>query len=143
MFEHVGVVHYREFFQKVRALLKPDGVAVLHSINSSDGPGATSRWIKKYIFPGGSIPALSEVLPHIEKSGPLCHRHRDPAAPLCRDAAQLAERFDARREDAKRIYDERFCRMWEFYLAASETAFRYSGLNNFQIQFTRSQQRCP
>jgi len=69
MFEHVGVGHYGEFFGKCRALLRDDGIAVLHSINRSDGPGATSAWTKKYIFPGGYIPALSEVLPHIEKSG--------------------------------------------------------------------------
>ncbi|CAN5533505.1 cyclopropane-fatty-acyl-phospholipid synthase family protein [soil metagenome] len=143
MFEHVGVVHYAEFFRKIRQLLKPDGVALLHSINRSDGPGATSRWINKYIFPGGSIPALSEVVPQLEKYGLYLTDVEILRLHYAETLRHWRERFLARRDEAKRIYDERFCRMWEFYLAASETAFRYSALNNFQIQFTRSQHALP
>ena len=90
MFEHVGVVHYRTFFDIVARCLEPDGVALLHAIGRSDGPAATNPWIAKYIFPGGYCPALSEVLPPIEAAGLVDDRHRDPAAALCRDAAPLA-----------------------------------------------------
>ncbi|HTN97315.1 MAG TPA: cyclopropane-fatty-acyl-phospholipid synthase family protein [Nordella sp.] len=143
MFEHVGVGHYPEFFQKCRALLKDDGVAVLHSINRSDGPGATSAWIKKYIFPGGYIPALSEVLPHIEKNGLYVTDIEILRLHYAKTLHEWGKLFAANRHRAKAIYDERFCRMWEFYLAAAETTFRYGGMNNFQIQFTRSQHVLP
>lgn len=143
MFEHVGVGHYKEFFQKCRTLLKDDGVAVLHSINRSDGPGATSAWIKKYIFPGGYIPALSEVLPHLEKNGLYVTDIEILRLHYAETLREWGKRFAANRHRAKAIYDERFCRMWEFYLAASENAFRYQGMNNFQIQFTRNQHALP
>ncbi|TMJ40958.1 MAG: class I SAM-dependent methyltransferase [Alphaproteobacteria bacterium] len=143
MFEHVGVVHYNEFFRKCRALLKDDGIAVLHSINRSDGPGATSAWTKKYIFPGGYIPALSEVLPHIEKSGLYVTDIEILRLHYAETLREWSKRFAANRHRAKAIYDERFCRMWEFYLAGAEAAFRYSGLNNFQIQFARNQHVLP
>jgi cyclopropane-fatty-acyl-phospholipid synthase len=143
MFEHVGVNHYREFFGKCRALLTDDGIAVLHSINRSDGPGATSAWTKKYIFPGGYIPALSEVLPHIETSGLYVTDIEILRLHYAETLRAWGNSFATNRHRAKAIYDERFCRMWEFYLAGAETAFRYSGLNNFQIQFTRSQHVLP
>ncbi|MFN0192710.1 MAG: class I SAM-dependent methyltransferase [Aestuariivirga sp.] len=143
MFEHVGVVHYKEFFRKCSALLKDDGVAVLHSINRSDGPGATSGWIKKYIFPGGYIPALSEVLPHLERHGLYVTDIEILRLHYARTIREWSHRFADSRERAKAIYDERFCRMWEFYLAASECAFRYDGMNNFQIQFCKNQHALP
>jgi cyclopropane-fatty-acyl-phospholipid synthase len=143
MFEHVGVGHYREFFAKVDSLLAADGVAVLHSINRSDGPGATSAWIKKFIFPGGYIPALSEVIPKIEKSGLYVTDIEILRLHYAQTLAAWSRRFADKRERAKEIYDERFCRMWEFYLAASECAFRYAGMNNFQIQFAKSQHVLP
>jgi cyclopropane-fatty-acyl-phospholipid synthase len=143
MFEHVGVGHYKEFFSRVRALLADNGVAVLHSINRSDGPGATSAWIKKYIFPGGYIPALSEVLPHIEKNGLYVTDIEILRLHYAKTLAEWGKRFANHRERAKSLYDERFCRLWEFYLAASETAFRYSGMNNFQIQFCKNQHALP
>jgi cyclopropane-fatty-acyl-phospholipid synthase len=143
MFEHVGVGHFPEFFAKCSHLLSDVGVAVLHSINRSDGPGATSAWIKKYIFPGGYIPALSEVIPHLEK-----HRLYVTDIEILRlhyaeTLRQWAKRFASNRENARAIYDERFCRMWEFYLAGSECAFRYGGMNNFQIQFGKNQHVLP
>lgn len=143
MFEHVGVGHYREFFAKCRALLKDDGVAVLHSINRSDGPGATSAWIKKYIFPGGYIPALSEVIPVIEAQKLYVTDIEILRLHYAETLREWAKRFAAHRDKAKAIYDERFCRMWEFYLAGSECAFRYGGMNNFQIQFAKSQHALP
>lgn len=143
MFEHVGVGHFREFFTKVNALLKDDGVAVLHSINRSDGPGATSAWIKKYIFPGGYIPALSEVLPHIEKTGLYVTDIEILRLHYAKTLREWGARFASHRDRAKELYDDRFCRMWEFYLAASECAFRYSGMNNFQIQFVKNQHVLP
>lgn len=143
MFEHVGVGHFREFFTKVNGLLKNDGVAVLHSINRSDGPGATSAWIKKYIFPGGYIPALSEVLPHIEKSGLYVTDIEILRLHYAKTLREWFLRFADHRDRARELYDERFCRMWEFYLAASECAFRFAGMNNFQIQFTKNQHALP
>ena len=143
MFEHVGVGHFKEFFGKVHGLLKDDGIAVLHSINRSDGPGATSAWVKKYIFPGGYIPALSEVLPHIEHAKLYVTDIEILRLHYAKTIREWYVRFANNRERAREIYDERFCRMWEFYLAASECAFRFAGMNNFQIQFTKSQHALP
>jgi cyclopropane-fatty-acyl-phospholipid synthase len=143
MFEHVGVGHYGEFFAKVSSLLKTDGVALLHSINRSDGPGATSAWIKKYIFPGGYIPALSEVLPHMEKNGLYVADIEILRLHYAKTIRNWIDRFAANRNKATEIYDERFCRMWEFYLAGSECSFLYAGMNNFQIQFGKSQHVLP
>jgi cyclopropane-fatty-acyl-phospholipid synthase len=143
MFEHVGVGHYKEFFAKCRSLLAADGVAVLHSINRSDGPGATSAWIDKYIFPGGYVPALSEVLPDIEREGLYVTDIEILRLHYAETIRQWRQRFAGNRDRARALYDERFCRMWEFYLAGSECAFRYGGMNNFQIQFTRNQQALP
>ncbi|MBC8037824.1 MAG: class I SAM-dependent methyltransferase, partial [Rhizobiales bacterium] len=143
MFEHVGVVHYKEFFGRCRALLKDDGIATLHSINRSDGPGATSAWIKKYIFPGGYIPALSEVIPHLEQQGLYITDIEILRLHYAETLRHWGIRFAGNRERAREIYDERFCRMWEFYLAASEATFRYAGLNNFQIQFCKNQHALP
>ncbi|WP_137392456.1 SAM-dependent methyltransferase [Rhodoligotrophos defluvii] len=143
MFEHVGVGHYTEFFETVRELLTEDGVAVLHSINRSDGPGATNPWIAKYIFPGGAIPALSEVVPVIERTGLYVTDIEILRLHYAETLREWRRRFLASWDRAKALYDERFCRMWEFYLAASETAFRFQGMNNFQIQFTKSQHSLP
>ena len=143
MFEHVGIGHFPEFFSKVATLLKNDGAAVLHSINRSNGPGATSAWIKKYIFPGGYVPALSEVLPHLETAGLYVTDIEILRLHYANTLKEWGHRFAANRVKAQEIYDERFCRMWEFYLAASEMAFRYCGMNNFQIQFGKNQNVLP
>ena len=143
MFEHVGVGHYGEYFRKVRQLLKDDGVAVIHSINRSDGPGATSAWIKKYIFPGGYVPALSEVLPHLEREKLYVTDIEILRLHYAKTLHEWGKLFADHRERAREIYDERFCRMWEFYLAASECAFRFGGMNNFQIQFCKNQHVLP
>ncbi len=143
MFEHVGIRHYREFFSKVNALLAPGGVACLHSIGRAHGPGATSAWMNRYIFPGGYIPALSEVLPRIEKSGLYVTDTEILRLHYARTIKEWRRRFADHRGKAGKLYDERFCRMWEFYLAVSECAFRYQGMNNFQIQMTKNQHALP
>ena len=143
MFEHVGVRYYETFFRKVRDLLTDDGVMLLHSIGRMDGPGATNPWIDKYIFPGGYAPALSEVLPAIERAGLIVTDIEILRLHYADTLKAWRERFLAHRADAVALYDERFCRMWEFYLAASEVSFRYSGLMVFQVQLTRRQEVVP
>ena len=143
MFEHVGVGHYDEFFKQCARLLADDGVMVLHSIGRSEGPSATNPWIAKYIFPGGYIPALSEVLPYIEKHGLLVTDIEILRLHYAETLKAWRERFLAHREDVERIYDQRFVRMWEFYLAASEMSFREQNMMNFQIQITKRQGVTP
>jgi cyclopropane-fatty-acyl-phospholipid synthase len=143
MFEHVGIDFYETFFRRCAELLSDDGIMLLHSIGRSTGPDVTSPWIAKYIFPGGYIPALSEVLPAIEKSGLLVCDVEILRLHYAETLKAWRERFLARREEAVRLYDERFARMWEFYLAASEMSFRKQNLMNFQIQLTRHQGVVP
>jgi cyclopropane-fatty-acyl-phospholipid synthase len=143
MFEHVGVDFYAAFFQHCAEILTEDGVMLLHSIGRSDGPDSTNPWIAKYIFPGGYIPALSEVLPAIERAGLLVCDIEILRLHYAETLKAWRERFMARREEAVQLYDERFARMWEFYLAASEMAFRKQNLMNFQVQLTRRQRVIP
>ncbi len=116
---------------------------LLHSIGRSEGPDATNPWIAKYIFPGGYIPALSEVLPVIERSGLLVCDIEILRLHYAETLKAWRERFMARREETMQLYDERFARMWEFYLACSEMAFRKQNLMNFQIQLTKRQGVVP
>jgi cyclopropane-fatty-acyl-phospholipid synthase len=143
MFEHVGVGFYEKFFRRCAELLSDDGVMVLHSIGRSTGPDVTSPWITKYIFPGGYIPAVSEVIPAIERAGLLVCDIEILRLHYAETLKAWRERFMARREEAVRLYDERFARMWEFYLAGSEMSFRKQNLMNFQIQLTRRQGVVP
>ncbi len=143
MFEHVGVTHYPTFFNKVRELLTDDGVAVLHSINRADGPGATSRWIERYIFPGGYIPSMSEVLPAIERAGLVVSDVEVLRLHYAETLKCWYERFRQRSTRAAELYDDRFVRMWEFYLAGSEAMFRSGLMNNFQIQMVKDQAAVP
>ncbi|RIK97632.1 MAG: SAM-dependent methyltransferase [Proteobacteria bacterium] len=143
MFEHVGVDFYDTFFKHCAEVLADDGVMVLHSIGRPEGPGITNPWIAKYIFPGGYIPALSEVFPAIERAGLLVSDVEILRLHYAETLKAWRERFLARREEAARLYDERFVRMWEFYLAASEMAFRKQNLMNFQIQITKRQDVVP
>jgi cyclopropane-fatty-acyl-phospholipid synthase len=143
MFEHVGVDFYETYFRRCAELLTDDGVMVLHSIGRSDGPDVTNPWISKYIFPGGYIPALSEVMPAIERAGLLVCDIEILRLHYAETLKAWRERFMARREEAVRLYDERFARMWEFYLASSEMAFRKQNLMNFQIQLTKRQGVVP
>ena len=143
MFEHVGVGHYEEFFSKIKELLKDDGVALLHTIGRADGPGATNPWLAKYIFPGGYTPALSEIVPVIERVGLYITDIEILRLHYASTLRDWRRRFNANREKVLEIYDERFCRMWDFYLAGCEAAFRYGGQLNFQIQLSRRQDAVP
>jgi cyclopropane-fatty-acyl-phospholipid synthase len=143
MFEHVGVDFYETYFKRCAELLTDDGVMVLHSIGRSEGPDATNPWIAKYIFPGGYIPALSEVASAIERAGLLVCDIEILRLHYAETLKAWRERFMARREEAVQLYDERFARMWEFYLASSEMAFRKQKLMNFQIQLTKRQGIVP
>ena len=143
MFEHVGVGHYDVFFRRCAELLSDDGVMLLHSIGRSEGPGITNPWIAKYIFPGGYIPALSEVLPAVERAGLLVTDIEILRLHYAETLKHWRERFLAHRDDLERIYDERFIRMWEFYLAASEMTFREQGMMVFHLQLTKRQGIVP
>jgi len=143
MFEHLGVPHYGQFFNKLRDTLTTDGVALIHTIGRYDGPDATNPWIAKYIFPGGYVPALSEILPHIERAGlyvtdiEILRLHYAETLKIWR------ARFQASRARVRRIYDERFCRMWDFYLVVSELAFRCDSYVVFQLQLAKQQDAVP
>ena len=143
MFEHVGVNHYDTFFRKSAQLLADDGVMLLHSIGRSEGPSSTNAWISKYIFPGGYIPSLSEVLPAIERARLLVTDIEIQRLHYAETLKAWRERFLAHREQVERIYDRRFVRMWEFYLASSEMSFREQNLMVFQIQLTKRQNVVP
>lgn len=143
MFEHVGIGHFKEYFDHVKRLLKPDGRFVLHSIGRSGEPGATNPWIAKYIFPGGYIPSLSEVIPVIEKSGLIITDIEILRLHYAETLKAWRQSFLAHWDEAKALYDERFCRMWDFYLAASESAFRWQGMMVFQIQLAHKQDAVP
>jgi cyclopropane-fatty-acyl-phospholipid synthase len=134
MFEHVGIGHYRTFFDTVARCLKPDGVALIHAIGRSDGPGSTNAWIRKYIFPGGYSPALSEVLPPVEKSGLMATDIEILRLHYAETLRHWRRRFAANRDAITALYDEKFCRMFEFYLAGSEITFRRSGHMVWQLQ---------
>ena len=143
MFEHVGVVHYRAYFDMLKRCLNPGGVALLHTIGRSDGPASTNRWLAKYIFPGGYSPAMSEVLPPIEKVGLIVTDIEVLRLHYAQTLRHWRRRFAANRDAITALYDERFCRMFEFYLAGSELAFRRQGHVNFQIQLVRDQTAAP
>jgi cyclopropane-fatty-acyl-phospholipid synthase len=143
MFEHVGVGYYDVFFRKCAELLADDGVMLLHSIGRSEGPGVTNPWIAKYIFPGGYIPALSEVLPAVERAGLLVTDIEILRLHYAETLRHWRERFLAHRDDLEKIYDARFTRMWEFYLAASEMTFREQNMMVMQLQLTKRQGVVP
>jgi cyclopropane-fatty-acyl-phospholipid synthase len=137
MFEHVGVGFYDTYFRKCAQLLDDDGIFLLHTIGRSGPPDVTNPWIAKYIFPGGYIPALSEVLPAIQRAQLIVTDVEILQLHYAETLKAWRERFLAYREDVERLYDKRFVRMWEFYLASSEMAFRESDLVVFQIQIAK------
>lgn len=143
MFEHVGVHYYSNFFKEIKKILKPDGVMLLHSIGRSDGPGSTNAWINKYIFPGGYSPALSEVFAAVEKSGlwvtdcEILRLHYAKTIRFWRD------NYEKNKNTIVDMYDERFYRMFDFYLSAAELSFYYHNHMNFQLQITPSLTAVP
>jgi cyclopropane-fatty-acyl-phospholipid synthase len=137
MFEHVGHTRYREFFQHVDELLRPDGVALIHTIAKYTGPGPINAWIARYIFPGSYLPTLSELAPVIERQGLWLTDLEVLRLHYAETLAAWNKRFQERRAEAAKIYDERFCRMWEFYLQLCEVAFRGMTLCVFQLQIAK------
>ncbi len=143
MLEHVGMPHYQEYFDKLASLLRNDGVALLHTIADRRIPTATNPWMRKYIFPGGHCPSFSEVLPAIEHAGLWVTDIEIWRLHYAETLRRWRERFMANRHRAIELYDERFCRMWEFYLASGEMAFRRMGMMVVQIQLTKSVDAVP
>ena len=143
MFEHVGLPHYAAYFQTVRNLLTPDGVALIHTIGRSAPPDATNPWIARYIFPGGYIPAMSEVLPAIENADLFLDDVECWRLHYATTLRHWFDRFEANSEKAAEIYDDRFVRMWRFYLVASEQTFRFGRQVVFQFQISRRQDAVP
>ncbi|MBY0273332.1 MAG: cyclopropane-fatty-acyl-phospholipid synthase family protein [Alphaproteobacteria bacterium] len=143
MFEHVGVKHYNEFFSQISSLLRPDGIALLHSIGCATGPSTPNSWLNKYIFPGGYAPALSETLSALEPSKlyvtdiEVLHQH------YAETLRHWRQRFLAHQDKVKKIWGEKFFRMWDFYLASCEVAFRKRGYMVFQIQMMRNAELTP
>ena len=137
MFEHVGINHYQAFFTRLKSLLAPDGIALLHSIGRMDGPGSTNPWLRKYIFPGGYIPALSEVVPVVERLKLWITDIEILRLHYAETLREWRQRFERCRDRLRMIYDDRFCRMWEMYLVGSEVAFRRGGCMVFQMQLAK------
>jgi cyclopropane-fatty-acyl-phospholipid synthase len=141
--EHLGTPHYPGFFRHCHDLLKPDGLMVSHCCGRMGGPGVTDKWTRKYIFPGGYIPALSELVTEAEKHNLIV---ADVEAMRYHYAYTLEEwykRTVAHKDEIVALYDERFYRMWLFYLAGAEAAFRYGGMVNWQVQFLRRRDAVP
>ncbi|WP_183448572.1 SAM-dependent methyltransferase [Microvirga lupini] len=143
MFEHVGPPSYDEYFQTCRSLLKADGVMLLHTIGRSGTPYPTNPWITKYIFPGGHLPVLSEMMPAIERAGLIVTDVEILRLHYAYTLQAWRERFLAHRAEVLKLYDERFCRMWECYLAMSESAFRWQDAVVFQVQLARRNDVVP
>lgn len=143
MFEHVGAPNYQAYFDGVARLLADDGVALIHAIGVTNRRGATQPWIAKYIFPGGHVPALSQVLPAIERAGLWVTDVEILRLHYAETLKAWRARFAARRDEIAALYDERFCRMWEFYLNLSEVGFRRRGCMVFQIQVAKRVDAVP
>jgi cyclopropane-fatty-acyl-phospholipid synthase len=143
MFEHVGIVHYNAFFRTVNDALRPDGIALIHAIGRAHGPGITNPWLAKYIFPGGYSPALSEVVPLAERLHMWITDVEILRLHYAETLRHWRRRFAANRDTIASIYDDRFCRMFEFYLAASEVTFRHADHVVWQMQLTRAVNALP
>ncbi len=143
MFEHVGLNHYAAFFRAIRAALRSDGVALVHAIGRASGPGTTNPWLTKHVFPGGYSPALSEVLPAIERSGLWLTDLEVLRLHYAETLRHWRRRFEANRGALASLYDERFYRMFEFYLAGCEVAFRRTDQMVWQAQLAPSQDTLP
>ena len=143
MFEHVGVHHYDEFFAKVNALLEDDGLMVLHSIGHMSPPGTASPWLRKYIFPGAYSPALSEVFTSVEQASLWVTDVEVLRLHYAKTLNHWWRRFEANRDKVAAMYDERFCRMWEFYLVSAEMMFLTGSQMVFHMQLARQRDAAP
>ena len=143
MFEHVGVPHYREYFGHVNRMLNPDGVALIHTIGRARPPGITSPWIDKYIFPGGYVPAMSEMAAAVEKERLVATDVEIWRLHYAETLRHWHNRFLAHIDEARALYDDRFCRMWRYYLVAAELTFRLNNQVVFQFQLAHRQEAVP
>lgn len=143
MFEHVGVGWFETYFKKIAECLSEKGVALVHTIGRTDPPGSTNPWIAKYIFPGGYIPAMSEVLAAVQRTGMIVSDVEVLRLHYAETLKAWRNRFMARREEAIALYDDRFVRMWEFYLAGSEVGFRLGYHVVFQFQLVKKIDALP
>jgi cyclopropane-fatty-acyl-phospholipid synthase len=143
MFEHVGVGHYGEFFAKINALLDDDGIMLLHSIGHMSPPGTASPWLRKYIFPGAYSPALSEVFTAVEQASLWVTDLEFLRLHYAKTLVHWHRRFEANRSRIAQMYDERFCRMWEFYLVSAEMMFRTGSQLVFHMQLARKRDAAP
>jgi cyclopropane-fatty-acyl-phospholipid synthase len=143
MFEHVGVHHYDEFFKKLNALMPDDGLTVLHSIGHMSPPGMASAWLRKYIFPGAYSPALSEVFAVVEQNSLWVTDLEFLRIHYAKTLAHWTERFERNRDKVVALYDDRFARMWEFYLISAEMMFRTGSQLVFHMQLSRSRDAAP
>jgi len=143
MFEHVGTRFYDTYFEAVADRLTPDGVALVHTIGRNTPPGVTNPWIRRYIFPGGYVPAMSEVMAVVERKALMATDVEVLRLHYAKTLAAWQERFQRIRDSVAEKKEERFCRMWEFYLAVSEASFRWRDLVVFQFQLARDQQAVP
>ena len=143
MFEHVGLPQYRTYFNKINELLTEDGIALVHTIGRAKPPGVTSPWIAKYIFPGGYVPSMSEMTAAVERSGLITTDLEVWRLHYAETLRHWYNRFTARIGEARKLYDDRFCRMWRFYLKASELTFRLDRQVVFQVQLARQQNAVP
>lgn len=143
MLEHVGVPHYQTYFDQLTHLLKDDGVALIHTIGRPHGPGLTDAWTAKYIFPGGYIPALSELLPAIERAGLMLTDVEVLRLHYAETLRAWRQRLHAGACQIASKYGERFVRMWDVYLAQSELSFRYGVHVVYQLQLSKSLTAVP
>ena len=143
MFEHVGTSHYQEFFNKIYELLNEKGVALIHTIGRIDQPTTNDAWIEKYIFPGGYIPALSEVMQRVEKSGLTTTDIQVLKFHYAETLKRWRYNFYDNIDKVKELYDEKFCRMWDFYLSSSQASFEESTLVIYQLQLSKDKKTVP
>jgi cyclopropane-fatty-acyl-phospholipid synthase len=143
MLEHVGQFQYGEYFKKVRDLLKPNGVALIHTIARVGKPRPIGSWIRKYIFPGAYLPSASQLTRATERANLWITDVENLRLHYSKTLSRWYERFSRHREEIAKIYDERFCRMWELYLVGCETVFRVQGITVLQLQVSRDINALP
>lgn len=143
MFEHVGRPYFSTFFRQISSLLTPDGVALVHSIGLQTPPAPINPWLGRHIFPGAYLPALSQITPILESRRLWLTDVENLRLHYASTLAAWRQRFESNRDRVERLYDERFCRMWDFYLQSCEAGFRWSGLTVFQLQLTKSIDALP
>ncbi len=143
MFEHVGPTHYREFFRCCHNLLTTDGVMLLHTIGRVGKPGTTDAWTRKYIFPGGYSPSLSEIVTASERNKLMLTDVEVLRLHYAHTLRQWYKRVQDKQAEIEALYDARFFRMWSFYLAGATAAFESGGMVNFQLQYARNRHTLP